>query len=451
MPRRATELTPAQIRGLKHPGGDRPARFAVGGVSGLYIQVTPSGAKSWVLRTRYGTWQETRLRDGTVQRGRAKREIGLGPFPDVLPGEARDKARLMKAKLEAGIDPIAERKAAREALQAAQARNLTFEQAFEKYAAEKTKEFSTDRYRKQWRRAVEQYALPVIGKRPVDAIDLHDVLKVLEPIWSDKTETASKLRQKIEGALSWATVKCYRTGDNPARWGGNLQMVLAAPRKVSPTKNEPAVQVDDLGRWWQALKQSGGMGADALRFQALTATRVGAVRLATWGEFDLAKGLWTIQPGREKSKIPANGNAKTVPLTPAMLGLLNGLPRLAGCNYVFFAARGGALSDATIGKVMRSIHEADVKAGGKGFVDAKTGAPAVPHGLRASFRTWVGERTTFDSDLAEVALFHTIGSKTEQTYARSDMVEKRRSLMIAWGDFLEGLEAAKVVKLAEVR
>lgn len=223
MPKRAKELTPAQIRAIKHPGGKLPVKVAVGGVAGLMIQVTPSGAKSWVLRTRYGPWTETRLRDGTLQRGRKKREIGLGAYPDVLPGEAREKAREMRANLEAGVDPIAERKERLEALQAAQARNLTFERAFEKYAAEKTKEFSTDRYRKQWRRAVEQYALPLIGKRPIGAVDLHDILKVLEPIWSDKTETASKLRQKIEGALSWATVKGYRTGDNPARWGGNLQ------------------------------------------------------------------------------------------------------------------------------------------------------------------------------------------------------------------------------------
>lgn len=229
MPKRAKELTPAQIRAIKHPGGKLPVKVAVGGVAGLMIQVTPSGAKSWVLRTRYGAWTETRLSDGTIQRGRKKREIGLGPFPDVLPGEAREKARDAKIKLEAGIDPIAERKAAQAALMAAQARNITFEQAFERYAAEKVKEFSTDKYRKQWRRAVEQYALPSIGQRPIDAIDLHDVLKVLEPIWSEKTETASKLRQKIEGTLSWATVKGFRSGDNPARWAGNLKQVLAAP------------------------------------------------------------------------------------------------------------------------------------------------------------------------------------------------------------------------------
>ncbi|MGY6636928.1 MAG: tyrosine-type recombinase/integrase [Erythrobacter sp.] len=328
---------------------------------------------------------------------------------------------------------------------------MTFEQAFERYAAEKVKEFSTDRYRKQWRRAVEQYALPVIGQRPIDAIDLHDVLKVLEPIWADKTETASKLRQKIEGALSWATVKGYRSGDNPARWGGNLQMVLAAPRKVSPTTHEPALKIDDAPRWWLALQERKGMGADALRFQAMTATRTSAVRLATWDEFDLSKRLWTIPPGRASAKISRTSKAKTVPLTDAMIALLESLPRLDGCKYVFWAARGGALSDAAAGKVMRAMHEADLKAGGKGFVDKDTGERAVPHGIRTTFRSWVGERTNFDTNLAEVALFHTVGSKTEQTYARSDLVEKRRSLMAAWNAFLTGAPIDNVVQLVGVK
>jgi len=448
MPRRATELTPAQIKGLKHPGGNRPVKVAVGGVSGLHVQIWPSGAKSWVLRTRYGDWTETRLRDGTIQRGRKKREIGLGPYPDVLPGEAREKAREAKAKLEAGIDPIAERKAAQAALLAIQARHLTFADAFEKWAAEKTKEFSTDRYRKQWRRAVEQYALPKIGKLGVDDIILDDVLRVLEPLWHEKTETATKLRAKIEGALGWATVKGYRSGDNPAAWRGNLKLVLAAPQKVSPTENYPALQLDHAAHWWQALQEREGMGAAALAFQAMTATRTGATRLATWDEIDLDKGLWTIQPGRQSSKIPRDGEAKTVPLTTAMIAHLKALPSLEGCDYVFWAPKGGALSDATLAKAMRSIHEADIDAGRKGYVDARSGEAVVPHGLRSTFRTWVAELTTFDGDMAEIALFHKVGSKVAQAYNRAAMVEKRRRMMAAWGDFLAGTRAGKVVQLA---
>lgn len=451
MPPRAKELTPAQIKNLKHPGGEKPVKVAVGGVSGLYVQIWPSGAKSWVLRTRYGEWAETRLSDGTIQRGRKKREIGLGAYPDILPGAARDKAREAKAKLEAGIDPIAERKATQAALIAAARRGMTFAEAFDKYAAQKVKEFSSERYKTQWRRSVETYALPEIGKLAVQDVTLQDVQRVLVPIWESHTETASKLRQKIEGVLSWATVSGYRKGDNPARWSGNLELVMPKASKVANAQNYPALQLGDVTRWWQALQGRDGMGAQALAFQAMTATRSGAIRFATWDEIDLKAKVWTIQPGRQASKIPAKETAKRIPLTEPMIALLEALPRLDGSNLVFWAPKGGALSDATLGKMMRVIHEADVKAGGKGYVDAKTGEQAVPHGLRSTFRTWVAERTAFDGDLAEVALFHKVGNKVQQAYDRSEMVEKRRHMMAAWGDFLAGREPAKVVQLQGAR
>lgn len=451
MPPRAKELTPAQIKNLKHPGGEKPVKVAVGGVSGLHIQIWPSGAKSWVLRTRYGEWAETRLSDGTIQRGRKKREIGLGAYPDILPGAARDKAREAKAKLEAGIDPIAERKATQAALIAAQRRGMTFAEAWEKFAAQKIKEFSTDKYREQWQRTVELYALPDLGKMAVQDIGLQDVLRVLTPLWDEKNVTAVKVRERVEKVLAWATVQGYRAGDNPARWRGNLDMVLPAPSKVAGAENYPALQLDDAARWWQALQGRDGMGAQALAFQAMTATRSGAIRFATWDEIDLQAKVWTIQPGRQSSKIPKNENARRIPLTEPMIALLEALPRLDGSNLVFWAPRGGALSDATLGKMMRVIHEADLKAGGKGYVDAKTGEQAVPHGLRSTFRTWIAERTHFDGDLAEVALFHKVGSKVQQAYDRSEQVEKRRHMMAAWGDFLAGREPAKVVQLQGAR
>ena len=270
-------MTPAQIKALKHPGGDKPVKVAVGGVSGLHMQIWPSGAKSWVLRTRYGEWAETTLADGTKQRGRKKREIGLGPYPDILPGAARDKAREVKAKLEAGIDPIAERKAAQAALMAAARRGMTFGEALDRYAAEKVKEFSSEKYRVQWKARIEKHALPELGKMAVQDIELQDVLRVLQPLWDTRTETASKLRQRVEAVLSWATVQGYRKGDNPARWEGNLKMVLPAPSKVSGARNYPALQLDDVARWWAALQEREGMGAQALAFQAMTATRSGAM------------------------------------------------------------------------------------------------------------------------------------------------------------------------------
>jgi integrase len=193
------------------------------------------------------------------------------------------------------------------------------------------------------------------------------------------------------------------------------------------------------------------MGAQALAFQAMTATRSGAIRFATWDEIDLKAKVWTIQPGRKASKIPASDTAKRIPLTDDMVALLESLPRLKDSNLVFWAPRGGALSDATLGKLMRTIHEADIKAGGKGYVDAKTGEQAVPHGLRSTFRTWVAERTSFDGDMAEVALFHKVGNKVAQAYNRADQVEKRRAMMAAWGDFLAGRAPAKVVHIQEAR
>jgi len=451
MPPRAKEFTPAQIKGLKHPDGDKPVRVAVGGVSGLHIQIWPSGAKSWVLRVRYGEWAETTLSDGTIQRGRKKRELGLGAYPDVLPGAARDRAREAKDMLRRGIDPIAERRALQATLMASASRGMTFAEAWDKFAAEKIKEFSTDRYREQWKRTVEIYALPDLGRMAVQDIGLQDVLRVLTPLWDEKTVTAVKLRERLEKVLAYATVRGYRTGDNPARWKGNLDMVLPAPGKVSGAENYPAVALDDVARWWRALQTRDGMSAKALAFQALTAARSGAIRFATWDEIDLENRLWTIQPGRQSSKIAARDSAKRIPLTDAMAALLEGLGRLNGSNFVFWAPRGGALSDASMGKTMRMIHQADLKAGGGGFADAKTGLQAVPHGLRSTFRTWAAERTSFDGDLAEVALFHKVGSKVAQAYNRADQVERRRHMMATWGDFLQGKEPARLVQLQGAR
>jgi len=449
MPPRAKELNNMQVKNLRHPGGKSPAKIPVGGVSGLYIQIQPKTEhKSWLLRARFGDWQEHSLTNGKKQRGRAKREIGLGPYPEISLKVARERALDMKEKLAQGIDPIAERKAAQAALIASARRGMTFAEALDKFAAEKVKEFRSEKYRVQWKAAVEKHALPEIGKMMVQDIELQDVLRVLQPIWENRTETASKLRQRIEAVLAWATVQGYRTGDNPARWAGNLKLVLPAPSKVSGATNYPALQLGDVPRWWEALQAREGMGAQALAFQAMTATRAGAIRFATWDEFDLEAKVWTIQPGRKASKISPSDKARRVPLTDEMVALLKSLPTMKDSEFVFWAPRGGALSDATLGKLMRSIHE---KAGGKGFVDAATGEQAVPHGLRSTFRTWVAERTGFDGDLAEVALFHKVGNRVQQAYDRSEMVERRRAMMAAWCGFLEGKEPAKVVQLQEAR
>jgi integrase len=363
--------------------------------------------------------------------------------------KARERASEAKEAIRNGIDPVEARKAARSALRASQRRGLTFIEAFEKYAAKKLPELTTDRYRAQWRATVEKYAFPDLGSMLVQDITREDVLRVLHPIWETRTETATKVRQRIEKTLDYAKAAGHRTGDNPAAWRGNLELALSAPNKIAPKENYPALQLDDAVRWWTDLRSRDGMGATALKFQALTASRTGAVRLATWDEIDLDARLWTIQPGRASSKIPPTGKPHRVPLTDTMLALLGDLPRTS--NLIFTSPRGGVLSDATLGKVMRSMHEVDLGRGGPGYLDAKTKAQAVPHGLRSCFRVWVSERTEFDGDMAEIALAHKVGSKVRQAYDRSDMVEKRRGMMAAWGRFLLGKVGAKVVGIEVAR
>lgn len=428
MPKRARELGALEVKRLTLPGV-----HAVGGVAGLALQVTSTGARSWLFRYRYKD---------------RRREAGLGPYPDVPLVKAREYARDAREMLRDGIDPIAAR-------QAAQRRSLTFEQAVAQYDAEKTVEFRSALHRKQWRASLERHAVPTLGQMAVSDIGLQEILETLRPIWQSKTETASKVRQRIERVLDYATVAGHRSGDNPARWRGNLDMVLPAPTKVTGARNYPALQLDHAPRWFAALQDRQGMSARALEFQALTAARTGAVRFATWDEIDLNRGIWTIQPGRQASKIPPSGRPHRVPLTRGCLALLQALPRAQNNPLVFWAPRGGVLSDASIAAVMRKIHAAAYRAEATGFVDAQSGKPAVPHGMRSTFRTWVAERTQFDGDMAEIALAHKVGSKVQQAYDRSDQVEKRRQMMADWGAFLSGwdyhknaLSSAEVVSLA---
>ena len=417
IPKRAKELSATEVRRLGE------GLHAVGGVAGLALQVSNTGGRSWILRVRVGE---------------KRREIGLGGYPEVSLGRARERAAEAKDAIRCGVDPVEERKAAKAALAAAQRQGVTFTKAFESYAATKLPELSTERYRDQWMAVMQKHALPELGNMLVRDITRVDILRVLNPIWESRTETATKVRQRVEKTLDFAKAAGYREGENPAAWRGNLELALPAPGKIAPKQNYPALQLKDAQRWWTALKGRDGVSAKALAFQALMASRTGAVRFATWDEFDFNDKLWTIQPGRKSSKIPVSGRPHRVPLTNMIIELLDSLPRMG--EFVFTAPRGGSLSDAALGKVMRSIHKADLMAGGSGYVDAQTGDAAVPHGLRSCFRVWVTERTDFDGDMGEIALAHNVGNKVRQAYDRSDMLEKRRAMMAAWGEFLGGVD-----------
>jgi len=388
---------------------------------GLFLRVQPNGAKQWVQRI-------------TIRGKRC--ELGLGSPPAITLATARKLALENRGAAMLGRDPIQERREARD--------GLTFAQAVDSYLAAKLDEFRNEKHKAQWRSTLDTYAKPFLGGKQVAHITLQDVLRVLEPIWQQKTETASRLRGRIEAVLSWATVAGYRTGENPARWKGNLSEVLPKPAKVTKAGNQPSLALSDASRWWDMLLQREGMAARALEFLTLTAARSGEVRGMEWGEVDLKAAIWTIPAARMKAE-----REHRVPLTPQALAILEALPKRADSPFVFHAPKGGQLSDMSISAVMRRMQESEVEAGRAGFLDRVSKRPAVPHGLRSTFRQWAAEQG-FPRDMAELALAHFIGSEVERAYQRSDMLERRRDMMAAWAGFLNGeaAEGGNVVKLA---
>ena len=414
MPRVAKELSALEVKRLLHSGRNGlPELFAVGGVAGLLVEVTPNGSKSWVLRT-------------TIDDKR--RKMGLGSYPTVTLAQARERAREACDAIWHGKNPIEDRRAEAAARVADEARSLTFADAVERCLDAKLSEFRNGKHQKQWRSTLEAYACPVIGSKAVSTIDVHDIRRVLEPIWSTKTETASRLRGRIENVLAWATVAGHRDGDNPARWRGNLDAILPKPSKVARRGHWPALALPDAAAWFGDLAARKGTAARALEFLALTVARSGEIRGATWSEIDFEAHLWTIPAARMKA-----GKLHRVPLSDRAIALLKALPRLEGSDFVFPAPRGGQLSDMALQATMRRIHENRTP---PGYVDPQSGRPAVVHGLRSTFRDWAAERTEYPSDMAEIALAHTVGSEVERAYRRGDMIEKRRTMMSAWESFL---------------
>jgi integrase len=424
MPVKVDEMSAKQVRDLCHPGTGRNVTFPVGGVAGLLLQITPTQARSWVLRTMIGD---------------KRSEIGLGGFPDVTLAQAREAAREAKDAIRRGINPIEQRRAARAALAEQNARGMAFKTAMDAFLKIKLDEFENPKHAKQWRASLDTYAAPIIGTMQVSDITVHDIARTLEPIWTTKTETASRLRGRIEAVLAWATVKGHREGDNPARWKGNLDAILQKPSKVSKVAHHPALALTDLPAWFADLRKRDGMATRALEFLAMTAARSGEVRGAKWAEIDLDAALWTIPADRMKA-----GKEHRVPLTPAGVALLKALPKMAGSDFVFPAARGGMLSDMALSACMKRMNEA--KAGG--YIDPRSGRPAVPHGLRSTFRDWVSEHTEYPRDMAEIALAHTVGGDVERAYRRGDMMEKRRGMMAAWGKVLVGAKSGVEGKAA---
>ncbi len=388
------KLTALKVKSLTRPG-----RFGDGG--GLWLQVRDSDRRAWLFRYTAATGQ---------------RQMGLGPFPDVSLAEAREAARLARAAVRRGVDPIDERHAAREKAKAAardSSRALTFRAVADRYLAVHEDSWRNEKHRWQWRQTLE-VACEEIGKIPVAAIATGDVMRVLEPIWREKTETAARLRGRIESVLDFAGARGWRDGENPARWRGHLAKLLPAPGKVAKVEHHSALPWPEIGSFMAELRLQDGAAARALEFTILTAARTGETIGAIWSEIDIAAAQWTVPAARMKA-----GREHRVPLSGAALAVLADVasPRDA---WIFPGGRPGKpLSNMSMLMLSRRM-----------------GRPKLTvHGFRSTFRDWCAESTDYPREVAEQALAHVLGDKVEAAYRRGDLLGKRRQLMEDWAAF----------------
>lgn len=368
--------------------------------AGLWLQVSKSGTKSWIFRFTFGGKQ---------------REMGLGALHTVNLSEARGKAKQCRMVLLEGQDPLEARNAARLSDALERAKMITFDQCATAYIAAHRGSWKNVKHASQWENTLATYAGPIIGALPVAIVDTSLIVKVLSPIWQSKTETATRLRGRIESILDWATVSKFRVGENPARWRGHLENLLADPSKVTKVVHHPALSWQQLSTFVTDLRTRDGVAARAVEFTILTATRSGEVRGAMWAELDFNEAIWTIPAERMKA-----GREHRIPLSTSALALIKSMPQI---DELIFPGRskGSALSDMSLTAVLRRMGRNDITV----------------HGFRSTFRDWCAESiaNSFPREVCEHALAHSLPDKVEAAYRRGDLLEKRKMLMQTWADF----------------
>ncbi|MDP6574728.1 MAG: integrase arm-type DNA-binding domain-containing protein [Rhodospirillales bacterium] len=404
-----------KLKALNVARKKKPGMYADGG--GLYLQVTAAGSRSWIFR--YALLGKTRY-------------MGLGPLHAVGLADARKKAAAARQLRHDGIDPIDARNAdiVRARLEAA--KSISFREAAERHIEAHEAGWRNAKHASQWRSTLETYAHPIFGDLPVQAVDVALVMKVLEPIWAKKTETASRVRGRIESILDWATARGYRLGDNPARWRGHLDNLLPRRSRVQRVSHHAALPYDEIAAFMESLRVQDGITAQALDFLILSAGRTGEVVGARRGEFNLNDAVWTVPAERVKS-----GREHRVPVSAPAMEIVRamdiGRASESDSDFVFPGGkRGKSLSTGAFLALLRRMDREDI----------------TPHGFRSTFRDWAAERTNYPREVAEMALGHVISDKVEAAYRRGDLFEKRRRLMDEWSRFC-GTEAkaGKVVAI----
>src|SRR5579884_1182827 len=386
---------------------EKPGLYGDGG--GLYLHVGPTGGKSWIFRF--------------MLNGRP-RSMGLGPYPDISLAEARDLAATCRRQKRDGHDPIEARRAERQKAKLEAAKAMTFKACAEAYIKAHQAGWRNEVHARQWPSTLAAYVYPIFGDLPVQAVDTALVMKAIEPIWTEKPETASRVRGRIESVLDWATASGFRQGDNPARWRGHLANLLAPKTKVAKAKraetgrseHHAALPYDQIAAFMTKLRVQEGVAARALEFAILTGGRTGEVIGATWNEIDLAARHWTIPAGRMKKA----DKAHRVPLSEAALAILDKMAAIREGEFVFPSDKAGrSISNMAMLMLLRRMGHGDVTV----------------HGFRSTFRDWAGDCTRHAREDIEMSLAHVIAGKSEAAYWRSDLFDKRRRLMDAWAKF----------------
>lgn len=407
--------------------------YADGG--GLYLQISRSGAKSWIFRYSAAKFNAdgTPKLDVDGKRVRGVRDMGLGPIITISLAEARKLAAEKRRIVLDGGDPIEQRRAALLEAETAAAKVLTFKECARGYIKAHAPSWNNLKHAKQWESTLERYAFPVFGDLPVNAVDTGMVVRVLEPIWNTKSETASRVRGRIEAILDWAKARGFREGENPARWKGHLSHTFPAKGRTAKVQHHPALPYEETGAFLAALDDQEGVAAKGLAFLILTAARTGEVIAARWDEMDLDGAVWTIPADRMKA-----GKEHRIPLSGPALAILHDMADRRVSEYVFPGGKANRpLSNMAFLTLLKRMGRADITA----------------HGFRSTFRDWAAERTGYPAEVAEMALAHTVSNKVEAAYRRGDLFNKRRRLMGDWAAFCGTVEGAgaEVVALGAAR
>ena len=389
MPRVAKPLGALAVKNLSGKG-----LHSVGGVSGLYLSISNNSSKSWILRTKIGN---------------RRSDIGLGSYPAISLSLAQSKATTTKESIKQGNDPIAERRHRKNLVE------WTFRRCAFDYIESHRDGWKNVKHAQQWENTLETYAMPFIGNMHVRDIGVREVLLTIEPQWRTKNVTMDRVRNRIELVLAWASVRGYRSKDNPATWRGNLDKTLLKPSKANKVKPHTALPFKQINSFVQTLRLKNIESSKCLEWLILTASRSGEARGTRWCEIDLKSACWTVPAERMKA-----GREHKVPLSSSAIHLLNLTSKNETNDLLFGGSNDKPLSDMTLSQAMRRMK-----------------VNAVPHGFRSTFTDWAAETTNHPQELREMALAHSLGDRTREAYQRGELFERRRQLMEDWANYIE--------------